>query len=228
MPTLAHASPFRVDPSLARSKIGAMNDKQLAEFAIALRERREKLQLTRSKLAERAGITRTTLRMLEKGVQHPEPGTLEQLAKALETTEFALTGHKAIEADNPLLRDLVDEDLDVAQAFHHAPTRVRLRALGVLQERGRKESESTSMPVSEWARRLLELDPEQRQLVAHMIAELKSHQSHRDDGQSSAAALAESFNASELAARRLEQDQKDHARADGQTKKPSIKRRRGK
>jgi transcriptional regulator with XRE-family HTH domain len=166
-PTAARSAPLHVDRPVKRSKNWAMNEKQLAEFAINLRERREKLRLTRVALAARAGITRTTLRMLEKGVQHPEPETLEQLAKALHTTEHALTGQRMIEASDARLRSLTDEDIEVAQQFHHAPTRVKLRVLGELQEHGRQEHLGAT--ANEWAQHMLTLTPEQRQAVALLI-----------------------------------------------------------
>lgn len=161
-----------------RSKIGAMHSKQqLLEFGLRLKRRREARDLTRSALAELAGITRTTLRALENGAQHPEPSTMARLASALQTSEEALTGTTPIEADDPLLARLTDEDLEVAQAFHHAPTRIKQRVLGVLQERAERGEPSTTVvaTVADWARRLQQLGPGKRQAIALMIAELEGN-----------------------------------------------------
>jgi transcriptional regulator with XRE-family HTH domain len=147
-----------------------MNAKQLTEFGLRLRRRRDALGLTRSALCAAAKITRTTLRHLEHGRQHPTPSTLARLTAALHTTEDALAGKKPIEPDDPRLHHLTDEDLEVAQAFHHAPTRVKQRALGVLQESG--VTRHTMLPsVATWAQRLINLDPALRQAIVTLIDE---------------------------------------------------------
>lgn len=148
-----------------------MNPKQLLEFGQRLRRRREAQNMTRSKLCALAGITRTTLRYLESGTQHPSPATLQRLVTALQTTEELLTGHTPVKADDPLLEHLGDEDLEVAQAFHHAPTRVKQRVLGALQERGRKPALGSL--AGEFWRRFEKLDADQKQLVTMMIDELQ-------------------------------------------------------
>jgi transcriptional regulator with XRE-family HTH domain len=151
-----------------------MNAKQLAEFGLRLRRRREALGLTRSALCAAAKITRTTLRHLESGRQHPSPPTLARLTAALHTTEDALAGKKPIEPDDPRLHYLTDEDLEVAQAFHHAPTRVKQRALGVLQEAGMGRSAVFPPSVVTWAQRLTNLEPGLRQAIATLIEEFET------------------------------------------------------
>lgn len=148
-----------------------MTPRQLLEFGKRLTAERERQKLSRIDLAEQAGISRTTLRNLERGGQDPEQATLDALAEALKTSVLALTGAPLIEPDDPKLHDLGDEDLEIAQAFHHAPLRVKHRALGVLQERGRREILSAT--VADWARRLLALDPDQRQLLALLITDME-------------------------------------------------------
>jgi transcriptional regulator with XRE-family HTH domain len=163
--------PAPIDRARLRLNNGQMKESQLKEFGQRVRRRREALNLTRSALCATAGITRTTLRHLEGGSQHPSPATLDRLVAALQTTEDALTGTTPIAPDDPLLENLTDEDLEVAQAFHHAPTRVKQRVLGVLQERGRKPPLTGA--AGELWRRFEQLEPDQRQAVAMVIAEME-------------------------------------------------------
>jgi len=169
--------PFDVDAPGGRPKNGSMTKEQLQQFAETLRTGRAKLDLNKSEFCQQAGITPNTLRALERGAQHPNPETIDRLARLLGTTAPALTsGKRAIDTSDPLLADLNDEDLEVAQAFHHAPMRVKQRALGVLQERVRRSrggKDSSSHDVAEWARRLLSLDPQKRQAIATVIAEFE-------------------------------------------------------
>jgi transcriptional regulator with XRE-family HTH domain len=165
-------TPINVDAPERGSKNGAMTKDQLRQFAEALRAARAKLDLNKTEFCKKAGITTNTLRALERGAQHPNPETLARLEKAV--GPLALTsGRRPIEATDPLLAQLNDEDLEIAQAFHHAPMRVRLRVLGVLQERTRRRKESMTRDVQEWAHRLLALDPEKRQAMAALIESLR-------------------------------------------------------
>ncbi|HWK10851.1 MAG TPA: helix-turn-helix transcriptional regulator [Vicinamibacterales bacterium] len=150
-----------------------MTKDELRQFAEAVRTARAKLGMNKSEFCKKAGVTPNTLRALERGAQHPNPDTLDRIAKAAGTTVAALTsGRRPIEATDPLLAQLNDEDLEVAQAFHHAPMRVRQRALGVLQERTRPRKESVTHDVYEWTQRLLALDPAKRQAMVVLIESL--------------------------------------------------------
>src|SRR5262249_34924912 len=114
---------------------GAMDERQLKDFGTRVRRRREALNLTRQALCKEAGITRTTLRRLEAGGQHPTPRTLALLVTVLQMPdEESLTGAAPVKLDHPLLEDLIEEDLEVAQRFHHAPTRVKTRILDLLDQ----------------------------------------------------------------------------------------------
>jgi transcriptional regulator with XRE-family HTH domain len=147
-----------------------------------LRTGRAKLDLNKTEFCKKAGITPNTLRALERGAQHPNPYTIDRLAKLLGITAAALTsGKRTIDMNDPLLAQLNDEDLEVAQAFHHAPMRVRQRALGVLQERPRHHKESLNRDASDWSHRLLALDPEKRQVLATLIAEFESARDREED-----------------------------------------------
>lgn len=135
MTASAALTPLTIAPApLYPNNAGAMDDRQLKDFGLRVRRRREALTLTRQALCEKAGITRTTLRQLEAGLQHPTPRTLARLVKALMVPEEALTGATPIRLDHPLLADLTEEDLSVAQRFHHASTRVRRRILDALEQ----------------------------------------------------------------------------------------------
>jgi transcriptional regulator with XRE-family HTH domain len=178
--SLLRIEPFAVDASIGGSKNGSMTKEQLQQFAETLRTGRAKLSLNKSEFCQKAGITPNTLRALERGAQHPNPETIDRLAPLLGTTATALTsGKRPIDTSDPLFANLNDEDLEVAQAFHHAPTRIKGRALGVLQERARLSrvgKDATSHDVVEWARRLLNLDPEDRQVIATLITQLELKQ----------------------------------------------------
>lgn len=175
--SLLRIGPFDVDALVNGSKNGSMTKEQLQQFAETLRTGRAKLALNKAEFCQKAGITPNTLRALERGAQHPNPETIDRLARLLGTTTAALTnGKQAIDAGDPLLTDLSDEDLHIAQLFHHAPTRVRHKVLGVLQEPARGSrggKESMSHDVVEWARRLVGLDPQKRQAIANLITQLE-------------------------------------------------------
>jgi transcriptional regulator with XRE-family HTH domain len=196
---------IRVDASDRWSKNDAMTKEQRAHFAEMLRTGRAKLALNKVKFCQQAKIAPNTLRALERGVQDPGQGTLDKLSAVLGITVAALTGgERPIETTDPRLKDLNDEDLEVAQAFHHAPMRGRQRVLGVLQERPRHHKESLNRDASEWSRRLLALDPEKRQAVATLIGEFESARAREEDQPAATAldeptlAIARRFQALEL------------------------------
>jgi len=147
-----------------------MDPSQLQEFGRRLARQRKLLGLSKLKLQEKSGVDRTTIHRLESGVQNPEDLTLKKLATALETTVLGLVGAPSVQPTDPKLEHLTEEDLDVAQAFHHAPLYLKQRALGVLQERSRREA--LTEPVSDWAKRLLALPERHRAMVAQLIEEM--------------------------------------------------------
>jgi len=173
---LTSPTPAAVERARERRSQGTirrMDDRQRQEFARRLTARRVQLHLSRLALCEAAGISRMTLRGLERAMQEPQQSTLEKLAEALKTTVLALTGTPSIDPSDPKFRDLTDEDLDIARAFHDASVRIRLRALGVLQERPRRESLTGT--VGEWVRRFLALSDEKRAMIAQLINETEQH-----------------------------------------------------
>src|SRR5262245_10511623 len=93
-----------------------------------LRQLRRQKNLTQHQLAKRAHIATNTLRGIETGATRAQYAKLVQLARALQTTVGVLVHNIEGEPDawaNPLLKDLLSEDLQVAQWYHHASTPVR-------------------------------------------------------------------------------------------------------
>lgn len=108
-----------------------------AQLAENIRTGRARLNLTRVQFAKKARITTNTLRTLESGnhARLPDTETLRKVAKALRTTtEALLSGKMPIEADDPLLSGLNQEDLRVARLYHDATTVMRQRIAGLLQD----------------------------------------------------------------------------------------------
>lgn len=168
------AGPFGVDEAEGPSKTSAMTKEQLQSFAEAVRTGRAKLNLNKTEFCAKVGIVPNTLRALEKASQDPSQDTIDKLARVLGMTPHALTsGKRVVEAGDPLLADLNDEDLEIAQAFHHVPMRVKQKILGVLQERRPRTKEVPTADVARWAKRLLALAPEQRAAVATVITEFE-------------------------------------------------------
>lgn len=116
-----------IDPrqSAADNQMFPMTPEALARFAKVVTEGRRKAE-TRTAFAETLGITRATLRAWERGQQHPTPENLERLAAVLGVTVREIMGEAPILPDDERLRDLVDEDLAIARAYHHAPAAVKL------------------------------------------------------------------------------------------------------
>jgi len=152
-----------------------MDAAELQQFAELLRVGRAKLRLNRLAFCRAVGISPNTLRALERGAQQPEAKTIEKIAHVLGMTPASLThGKRGIDPGDPLLVNLNDEDLEVAQAFHHAPVRVRAEVLGALQQRGRRSGQGISRAAADWIDRLLRLPSNQRQAIAELIAEFES------------------------------------------------------
>ena len=177
--TALRIGPFDVDAIWDRSKNGSMTKEQLQQFAETLRTGRAKLGLNKSDFCQQADITPNTLRALERGAQHPNPETIDRLARLLGTTATAITnGKRVIDASDPLLKDLNDEDLEMAQRFHHAPMRMKERVLGVLLEpiRRSRTGPAASHDAVDAGKDLLDLDPEDRQVIADLISRMKARQ----------------------------------------------------
>jgi transcriptional regulator with XRE-family HTH domain len=156
-----------------RATLHAMSLRQRQELGKRVRQARERLGLDRLHFAHKAEISRNTLQTLEEATKETTDRVLDQVASALGMTVAALVGTPPLDLNDPKLRDLSEEDLEFAQAFHHAPLRIKQRALGVLQERLRHEA--LTEPVSDWAKRLLALRDDQRAILTQLITELETH-----------------------------------------------------
>jgi transcriptional regulator with XRE-family HTH domain len=168
-------SAFPIEGPISRPQNEGMDPDQLQHFAELLRVGRAKLRMNRLAFCRAVGISANTLRALERASQQPEARTVEKIAQVLGMTSSALThGKRGVDPGDPLLVNLNDEDLEVAQAFHHAPVRVRQEVLGALQQRGRRSGPGISRAASEWIDRLLRLPSTQREAIAELIAEFES------------------------------------------------------
>lgn len=59
-------------------------------FGLAVRENRKRLGLSQEDLAERAGMDRTYVSGVERGVRNPSLLVIHRLAQALEVSEYEL------------------------------------------------------------------------------------------------------------------------------------------
>lgn len=60
------------------------------QFGIVMRRRREARGISQEALAEEAGLHRTYISMLERGLRMPSIGVVQTLARALKTTMTSL------------------------------------------------------------------------------------------------------------------------------------------
>jgi transcriptional regulator with XRE-family HTH domain len=60
------------------------------KFGIVVRSRREAVGLSQEKLADLAGLHRTYISLLERGLRMPSIGVVKAIAKALDTTMTSL------------------------------------------------------------------------------------------------------------------------------------------
>lgn len=63
-----------------------------AAFGRTVRRRRREQGISQEELADRAGLHRTFISMIERGVRNPSLDVVYKLADALETTAAALVG----------------------------------------------------------------------------------------------------------------------------------------
>jgi transcriptional regulator with XRE-family HTH domain len=65
------------------------------ETTVGLRELREQAVLSQRELAEKAGVSQTTVVKIETGKIRPHPATLRKLAAALDVAPASLAEHLA-------------------------------------------------------------------------------------------------------------------------------------
>jgi transcriptional regulator with XRE-family HTH domain len=63
-----------------------VKNKVLVKFGAKVRDKRMALHLSQEELAERAGVHRTYIGMIERGEKNITLGNIEKIAKALETS----------------------------------------------------------------------------------------------------------------------------------------------
>lgn len=92
------------------------------EFGVRLRARRKEAQMTQGQVAERVGLTRTSITNIERGHQHIALHQLYLLASAVgaKPHELLPDHHAALEdlLPQPLLEALADDDEGRAFAAH--------------------------------------------------------------------------------------------------------------
>ena len=84
--------------------------------------RREHRAMSQAQFADRAGISVGCLQSFESGTRNTRKKQVARIAAAMDLTFDQLTAEdaEAGEIPNPLLKDLLQEDLRIAQRFHHA------------------------------------------------------------------------------------------------------------
>ena len=101
----------------------------------ALGKRVEKLRLevkgwNRTTLAEKAGVTITTIRACEEGTKVTQPAKLKDIARALGVSVRRL---EADDTKDPRVKNWNDEDYEIGKWFHDAPRALKNR-IWALQE----------------------------------------------------------------------------------------------
>jgi len=101
-----------------------------------VKELRQKRDWSQEQLADKAKISTNTLRKIERGMKRPpRTETLDRIAKAFHMTlEQLFQGPRGLQATDPKLVGMNEEDLDVARRYHDAPTKLRHEVLLLLAE----------------------------------------------------------------------------------------------
>jgi transcriptional regulator with XRE-family HTH domain len=156
---------LRVLPSTLHIRRYSIQDAAVDLKALGQRVRLLRLRKNwqQQELARRAGVTTNTLRGLERGTLHTRWPKFEAIAKALGTTpDLLLRSEEPVADTSPLLRDLNEEDLRVAQAFHHSRTTHRMYVQRVLSG----HIKSSSLELLDRIDRLTE---DEREAVSAMV-----------------------------------------------------------
>lgn len=139
------------------------------DFATAVKRMRHLLDLNRSAFCDLVGITRTTLRALEAGTQHPTGTTLRKFEKVFGTIRDSDGGP----VEPALWKGLRPEDLRHAQRFHHAPPAAKYSANTLL---GPELSDDRREQIAAVLVDLLRLDADDIRDVAGFIDDLGAPQ----------------------------------------------------
>jgi transcriptional regulator with XRE-family HTH domain len=89
--------------------------------------RREHDAMSQIQFAARAGISVGCLQSFETGVRATRKKQMERIAQAMDLTldQLLADDAEAGQTPDPLLKDLLQEDLRLAQRFHHAGAEVK-------------------------------------------------------------------------------------------------------
>jgi transcriptional regulator with XRE-family HTH domain len=92
--------------------------------------------MTQRTLAKRAGTTANTVRGLERGFLTTRWSKVAAIATVLDlTVEQLIESAEAHAADPPAIKELLNEDLEIARAYHHCSSEVRERVRMIVQQR---------------------------------------------------------------------------------------------
>ncbi len=96
--------------------------------ARVIKWRREHGDMNQVDFAARAGISVGCLQSFETATRATRKKQMERIAGALDLTldQLLADDAEAAQTPNPLLKDLLQEDLRIAQRFHHAATEPKL------------------------------------------------------------------------------------------------------
>jgi transcriptional regulator with XRE-family HTH domain len=161
-------SPVEIPPDLSNPKLREVIGRRI-------RLLRQQKKLTQSQLSKRAGIQPNTLRGIETGAMRSRYTNLARVCRTLGTTVSVVAHTLEGSTDvwlNPLLKDLVSEDLRIAQRYHHASSDVRFWIETALKNRERP----TDIPDPDllaFAGRCARLDAFQWQLINLLLKQFE-------------------------------------------------------
>jgi transcriptional regulator with XRE-family HTH domain len=159
---------IEIPPDLSNAKLRAVIGRRI-------RLLRQQKKLSQVQLSKHAGIQPNTLRGIETGAMRSRLKNLARVCGALGTT-VGVVAHTLEGATdvwlNPLLKDLVSEDLRIAQRYHHASSDVRFWIDTALKNRERP----TNLPAPDliaFAARCVRLDAFQWQLINLLLKQFE-------------------------------------------------------
>lgn len=136
------------------------HDERRARLSARLRELQRESGLSTRQLAKRAGLSRqTTMTALKSGLK-TSTRTYDKLFKALDTTPRLEGGLKP---------KLSQEDLEVAMAYHDAPTKVRNFAAQILKT-GEYADPSLDSDLLMLMQEIKRLAPNERQFIRMFVS----------------------------------------------------------
>jgi ribosome-binding protein aMBF1 (putative translation factor) len=169
--------PAVAPPAEAPNNAGMQRAKEKAHIRTALRALGERVEgfrrqkgWNRTTLAERAGVTVTTIRGCEEGTKVTQPEKLRAIARALGIAPARL---EADEKD-PRVKHWSDEDYEIGNWYHNAPRHMKNRvwALQELTEAGKALTDPQFVPLLDgWAA----LTQEQKAFVLNSYHYIKEH-----------------------------------------------------